>query len=106
VAFWIFPLPWSAMRQTFGCLLPQLLAVQTSPRRFTRQTFLCLALASCVSGTNGDRHHSSVDLAILTSLASLADFALLEDFLLDTRWPCRTRWTLSMRDSATSAMRG
>jgi hypothetical protein len=31
VALGIFPLPWSATRQTFGCLLPQLLAVQTSP---------------------------------------------------------------------------
>jgi hypothetical protein len=48
------------------------------PRRFTGQTFLCLAMASCDSGTNGDRHHKSVDLAILTSLASLANFALLE----------------------------
>jgi hypothetical protein len=30
VALGIFPLPWSATRQTLGCLLPQLLAVQTS----------------------------------------------------------------------------
>jgi hypothetical protein len=43
VAFGIFPLPWSAKMQTFGCLLLQLLAVRTSPRRFTRQTFVCLA---------------------------------------------------------------
>jgi hypothetical protein len=49
-------------------------------RRFTGQTFLCLALASCFSGTNDNRHHRSTDLAILTSLASLADFASLEDF--------------------------
>jgi hypothetical protein len=48
------------------------------PRRFTGQTFLCLALASCDSRTNGNRHHRSVDLVILTSLASLADFASLE----------------------------
>jgi hypothetical protein len=42
VALGIFPLPWLATRQTYGCLLPQLLA---------GQTFLCLSLASCVSGT-------------------------------------------------------
>jgi hypothetical protein len=45
------------------------------PQRFTGQTFLCLSLASCEIGTHGDRHHRSVDLAILTSLA---DFASLE----------------------------
>jgi hypothetical protein len=78
VALGIFPFLWSVMRQTFGCLLLQLLAVETSPRRFTGQTFLCLALATCVIWTNGNSHHRSVDLAILTSLASLADFALLE----------------------------
>jgi hypothetical protein len=48
------------------------------PRRFTGQTFLCLSLASCDSGTYGDRHHRSVDFASMTNLASLADFALLE----------------------------
>jgi hypothetical protein len=57
----IFPLPWSATRQTWGCLLPQLSAVQTSPRRFTGHTFLCLclslSLASCDRGTYGERHH-------------------------------------------------
>jgi hypothetical protein len=41
VAFGIFPLPWLATRQTFGCLLPQLLALQTSPQRLNGQTFLC-----------------------------------------------------------------
>jgi hypothetical protein len=48
------------------------------PRRFTGQTFLCLSLASCDSGTYGDRHHCSVDLASLTNLASLSHFAMLK----------------------------
>jgi hypothetical protein len=52
------------------------------PWRFTGQTLLCLALASCVDGTNGVRYHKSMDLAILTSLASLANFASLEVFSL------------------------
>jgi hypothetical protein len=65
------------------------------PRRFTGQTFLCLALASCVSGTNGDRQTRSVDLAISTSLAILADFALLEDLLLQVALTLATPLTLS-----------
>jgi hypothetical protein len=32
VAFGIFPLPWAATMQTFGCLFPQLSAVHTSTR--------------------------------------------------------------------------
>jgi hypothetical protein len=51
--------------------LPQLEAVQTSPRRLTGQTFLVLSMASCVTGVKGDRHQKSVDLANLTCLASL-----------------------------------
>jgi hypothetical protein len=70
VALGIFPLLWLATRQTLGCLLPQFEAVQTSPRRFSGQTFLSLSLASCVTGVKGDKHHRSVDLASLTRLAS------------------------------------
>jgi hypothetical protein len=73
----IFPLPWSATRQTFGCLLLQLVAMQTSPQRLTGQTFLCLSLASCVSRVKGKKHHRAVYLDSLTCLASLADFASL-----------------------------
>jgi hypothetical protein len=40
VALGIFPLLWSATRQTFVCLFPQLEAVQTSPQRLMGQTFL------------------------------------------------------------------
>jgi hypothetical protein len=67
-----------ATRQTLGYLLPLLLAVQTSPWRFTGQTFLCLSLATCDSGTYADRHHRTLDLFSSTTLASLANFALLE----------------------------
>jgi hypothetical protein len=61
--------------------------VHTSPRRLIGQIFLCLAKASCLVGTNLERHHMSVGLAFSTSFESLAallawdNFALLEDLL-------------------------
>jgi hypothetical protein len=65
-----------------GMLAPAVVGRADLPRRFTGQTFLCiclsLSLASCDSGTYGDRHHRFVDLASFTNLASLADFASLE----------------------------
>jgi hypothetical protein len=80
---WDLPLALVGHKADLGVFAAAVVGCADLPRRFTGQTFLCLALASCVSGTNGNRHHRSVDLAILTSFASLADLALLEVFSLE-----------------------
>jgi hypothetical protein len=89
LAFGIFPLPWAATMQTLRVFVTPVVGRAHLPPDIIGQTFLCLAMASCVDRTNGEKHLKSVVLALLTSLeiweslaALLPYFALLEDLPL------------------------
>jgi hypothetical protein len=78
VAFGIFPLPWFGYGADLWVFAAAVVGRADLPLEVHRADFPLLGLGFLRQRDNGNRHHMSLDLAILTSLASLADFALLE----------------------------